>query len=80
VAESVSCLFCGEDVRAADVAYHIWQWHVGDNACWCGNEFFRPATESRVLISNAAEFRAHCGEHGGFLAHYLECQLRGENG
>lgn len=72
------CPFCQSFQDRVD--YHIWQLHVGDRFCWCGHEFFRPEKAGRPEISDKGQFRAHCDEHGGYLAHYLECQLGAERG
>jgi hypothetical protein len=69
------CPICGLDPEVAlskSMEFHIWWDHVPGTDCWCG-EPIRVA--GRWPTVDASEFLAHCAEKGGYLSHYLACQL-----
>jgi hypothetical protein len=69
------CPICSETVPS--LSAHVWYRHVSSLYCWCGVSI--PCTISE-LFKTAATFERHCEERGGYLAHYLECRLGGEDG
>jgi hypothetical protein len=68
------CPICDESVW--DIESHVWQDHVLQFSCWCG---FNVTQVSRAISENVHVFSEHCRLRGGFLSHYLECQLGGED-
>jgi hypothetical protein len=72
------CPICNRDVAADRLSQHVWTLHLRYwGHCWCGKRLTR---DGRSLNQDRADFADHCLDLGGYLAHYLECQLRGENG
>jgi hypothetical protein len=68
----VKCDFCAESFDEWDMPDHVWWWHVKDYRCWCGKNLYTLSLREGTISSHFAE---HCAEHGGYLAHYLECQM-----
>lgn len=52
---------------------HVWLLHLPPGwVCWCGAKIEK---RNRSFESCVRLFGRHCDEHGGLLAHYLECRL-----
>ena len=67
------CFLCGKDSLLKDID-HMFFAHLSfvmsndkniTRKCWCGE------------ILNWNEFPGHCEQRGGWIAHFLECQLAG---
>jgi hypothetical protein len=65
-----ACPICEERTRSVDA--HVRYEHATGRYCWCG-ENIQPYASSAGL--GVEIFRKHCEARGGYLAHYLECQL-----
>lgn len=65
------CPICEECTDSIDE--HIWNWHTACSCCWCGKDLWDLNYTWRM--GSAEAFKRHCAEHGGYLAHYLECQF-----
>jgi transcription elongation factor Elf1 len=70
----VTCPICEKHTR--DVDDHVWHYHVPYRSCWCG---FSVEQASPDLSEDVRVFSDHCYLRGGYLVHYLECQLGGED-
>jgi hypothetical protein len=71
-----ACPICGEVITGGDtfsmLARHILNSHIDSTKCWCGVQII---LITRTMTEDSKFFKKHCGEHGGYLAHYLEHQL-----
>lgn len=68
-----TCPICEELVDSVDK--HVRLQHTAIPYCWCGKDMW---DLTYTLRGDSAEaFKRHCDEHGGYLAHYLECQIGG---
>jgi hypothetical protein len=67
----VTCPIC--EKHTSDVDEHVWCEHVPSCFCWCRVDLWELTFERGGVID--AVFKQHCEDRGGFLAHYLECQM-----
>lgn len=63
------CPLCGADEaeikQDGELVDHVWFRHVDGVVCWCGREF----------NFGGERFEEHVTDCGGYVVHYLECQL-----
>jgi hypothetical protein len=71
-AKKIECFICREPVAESYLDHHIWVYHVDGTLCWCGVDLL---DRSREAGGSPQQFKSHCVLHGGYLSHYLECQL-----
>ncbi len=62
------CPICGRTwTKAESLVEHVWMYHIMGVVCWCGMRFHV-----------CEHWHEHIKAEGGFLAHYLACQLGGQ--
>jgi hypothetical protein len=76
----VECPICRLRMAERYIPHHVWSTHAYRSRCWCGDEVVDQYTQHTGAGLAHEQFKRHCDKNGGYLAHYLEHKLVGDDG